>query len=224
MSGCRKREMVETGRPEAGHICTDPLARRSLLCATGIALAIGAFPPLRAQASEPAGLVEDVKGEVYAESGNARRALERNSPVFEADLVITGAASRLMINLGEQTGLWLGEQVRINIDRYRVDTGGEFRLETGAMLFDRPSAKPASVQIHSPYGLIAVRGTRFFAGPSKGVFGVFVKRGAVSVTAAGREVVLLMGQGTDIANPGDKPITARRWGDQRIHQALESVL
>jgi ferric-dicitrate binding protein FerR (iron transport regulator) len=98
-----------------------------------------------------------------------------------------------------------------------------FTLEAGAVLFDRPSGKPAPVQIRSPFGLIAVRGTRFFAGPSAGVFGVFVQRGSVTVTAAGREVVLLMGQGTDISHPGDKPTTARRWRDPRIREAFESV-
>jgi hypothetical protein len=50
-----------------------------------------------------------------------------------------------------------------------------------------------------------------------------VQHGSVTVTAAGREVVLLMGQGTDISRPGDKPTTARRWRDPRIREAIESV-
>ena len=172
--------------------------------------------------TEPAGLIEEIRGKVLPRRVQ-RGALERNSPVFVADLVSTGAASRVTIHLGEQTRLRLGERVRIIIDRYLIDAGGEFTLEAGAVLFDRPSGKPAPVQIRSPFGLIAVRGTRFFAGPSAGVFGVFVQRGSVTVTAAGREVVLRMGQGTDISRPGDKPTTARRWRDPRIREALESV-
>lgn len=156
-------------------------------------------------------------------STTGRRTLERNSSVFVADLIGTGAASRLLIHLGEQTRVRLGEHARIVIDRYLVDAGGEFRLEAGAMHFDRAAGKGPPLQIRSPYGLIAVRGTRFFAGPSGNVFGVFVERGSVSVTAAGREVVLLMGQGTDIPQPGDKPTTARRWRDLRIHGAMDSV-
>jgi ferric-dicitrate binding protein FerR (iron transport regulator) len=109
------------------------------------------------------------------------------------------------------------------IDRYLVDAGGEFRLEAGAMLFDRPSGKPSPVQVRSPFGLIAVRGTRFFAGPSAGVFGVFVERGTVAVSAAGREVVVLPGQGTDIPRPGEHPTPAHAWGEPRIRDALASV-
>jgi ferric-dicitrate binding protein FerR (iron transport regulator) len=199
------------------------LGRRSFVRALGMALVLAPWRSAGAQATEPAGLIEEIKGEGFAAAGTTRRALERNSPVFVADMVSTGEASRATIHLGEQTRLRLGERVRIIIDRYLVDVGGEFRLESGAMLFDRPSGKPAPVQIRSPFGLIAVRGTRFFAGPSRGVFGVFVQRGSVSVTAAGREVVLLMGQGTDIPHPDGIPTTARRWRDPRIREALDSV-
>lgn len=199
------------------------LCRRSFAAAAVMALALAALRVAKAQNTEPVGLIEDVKGEGFAEAGVARRVLERDSTVFIADLVGTGAASRLTIHLGQHTRLRLGERVRIIIDHYLVDAGGEFRLESGAMLFDRPSGQPSPIQIRSPFGLIAVRGTRFFAGPSAGVFGVFVERGTVSVTAAGREVVLLMGQGTDIPLPGDKPKTARRWGEPRIRDARASV-
>jgi hypothetical protein len=197
--------------------------RRIFVWGSGIALAMAALRGATAQTAEQAGVIEEIKGEGFAESRTERRTLERNSPVFVADLVSTGAASRLLMHLGKQTRLRLGEQARIIIDRYLVDAGGEFRLEAGAMHFDRPSEKPSTIRIRSPYGLIAVRGTRFFAGSSAGVFGVFVERGSVSVMAAGREVVLLMGQGTNIPQPGDKPTTARRWGNLRIREAMDSV-
>jgi ferric-dicitrate binding protein FerR (iron transport regulator) len=158
--------------------------RRSFIGGAGAALALGALRTATAQTAQPAGLIEDIKGEGFAEAGAARRVLERDSPVFVAELVSTGVASRATIYLGEQTRLRLGERVRIIIDRYLVGAGGEFTLESGAILFDRPSEKPSPIQIRSPFGLIAVRGTRFFAGPSAGVFGVFVQRGSVSVTAA----------------------------------------
>jgi hypothetical protein len=68
-----------------------------------------------------------------------------------------------------------------------------------------------------------VRGTRVFAGPSAGVFGVFVERGAVAVTAGGRQVTLREGQGSDIRRPGDAPTPPRPWGEPRIRAALDSV-
>jgi ferric-dicitrate binding protein FerR (iron transport regulator) len=72
--------------------------------------------------------------------------------------------------------------------------------------------------------LIAVRGTRFFAGPSNGVFGVFVERGSVTVAAAARQVLLRAGQGTDIHHPGAAPTPAAKWGRPRIDAAFGSVL
>jgi ferric-dicitrate binding protein FerR (iron transport regulator) len=68
-----------------------------------------------------------------------------------------------------------------------------------------------------------VRGTRFFAGPSNNVFGVFVERGSVSVAAAGTQVIVRAGQGTNIAQPGAAPTAPAPWGAERIRTAIESV-
>ena len=70
---------------------------------------------------------------------------------------------------------------------------------------------------------MAVRGTRFFAGPSNNLFGVFVARGVVTVSAAGQQVTLREGEGTDIASPGAPPTPVKRWGAERIRAALASV-
>jgi hypothetical protein len=85
------------------------------------------------------------------------------------------------------------------------------------------SGKKEDLQVHSPFGLIAVRGTMFFAGPSNDVFGVFVATGLVAVAGGGRTVILRPGLGTNIANPGDAPSEPRRWSPGRIKAALRSV-
>jgi ferric-dicitrate binding protein FerR (iron transport regulator) len=92
------------------------------------------------------------------------------------------------------------------------------------LLFDRPprSAR-AAVQIRSPFALIAVRGTRFFAGPSNGPFGVFAARGSVAVSSAGQQVILREGEGTDFVSPGTPPTPVKRWAPERIRAALASV-
>jgi ferric-dicitrate binding protein FerR (iron transport regulator) len=126
--------------------------------------------------------------------------------------------------LGKDTTLRLGEQARLTLDRLLVNAGGEVTLQSGPILFNRPSgAAPARMRIQSSFGLIAVRGTRFFAGPSNGVFGVFVERGSVSVAAAGTQVIVRAGQGTNIAQPGAAPTPPAPWGAERIRTALESV-
>jgi ferric-dicitrate binding protein FerR (iron transport regulator) len=175
-----------------------------------------------ARAAERVGSVEEVKGEVFAELDAVRRTLDRAASIFLGDEVATGVASRLGMRLGRDTRIRLGEQARLKIDRFLVDAGGEMTLRSGPLLFDRPPRR-AGVQIRSPFALIAVRGTRFFAGPSNDRFGVFVARGSVAVTAAGQQVILREGEGTDIVSPGTPPTPVKRWGPERIRAALASV-
>jgi hypothetical protein len=211
---------------ECGNFAGDNLLHRRCVIGLGAAaLALLMFRPATMQGAEQAGLIEDVSGQGFAETGMARRALAREAPVFIADRVRTGEASRLTMQLGRRTRVRLGEQARVTIDRYLVNAGGEITLESGAMLFDRPSGStPLPVQVRSPFGLIAVRGTRFFAGPSGGAFGVFVQRGRVVVAGGGQQVVLQKGQGTDIRYPGAAPTPPKAWGEPRIRAALASVM
>ena len=187
------------------------------------ALALSFILALRpARAVERVGTVEDLTGEAFAELEAVRRTLDRAAPVFLSEEVVTGVASRLGMRLGRDTTVRLGEQARLKIDRFLVDAGGEMTLRSGPLLFDGQPRR-AGVQIRSPFALIAVRGTRFFAGPSNDRFGVFVVRGSVAVTAAGQQVILRQGEGTDIASPGTPPTPVKRWAPERIRAALASV-
>jgi ferric-dicitrate binding protein FerR (iron transport regulator) len=200
------------------------LDRRGFLLGTGAALA--AFVPceLDAQGAKQAGSVEVVVGDAFAEARAARRTLANAAPVFVHDQVGTGHGARLTMQLGRDTRLKLGEQTRITIDRFLVDAGGEITLNSGPVMFERPQGSaPAPVRIRSAFGLIAVRGTVFFAGPSRGVFGVFVERGSVAVSGRRRQVVLRAGEGTDIARPGAAPTPPSTWGAARIYDAILSV-
>ena len=93
------------------------------------------------------------------------------------------------------------------------------------MLFDRPpGARRIPMQIRSAYALIAVRGTQFFAGPSNGVFGVFVRE---------RDTRSLRRRpdGHVDGRPGHQSAEPRRradalpvnWGQPRIDAAYQSV-
>jgi len=182
------------------------------------------LPAAWSNAAEPAGVVEDVRGEAFAEAGSVHRTLAQAAPLFLNDEVGTGHDSRLGMRLGRNTMLRLGEDARVKIDRFLVDAGGEITLESGPLLFDRPrSQRPDSTRIRTPFGLIAVRGTRLFAGPSNARFGVFVERGIVAVTARGRQVVLHAGEGTDFDAPGAAPTPAKPWLPPRIRAAFASV-
>jgi len=206
----------------SSEIKTSRSSDRRRLLLNGL-LAIPFIFSLRAaRAAERVGAVENVTGEAFAELQSVRRGLGPAAPVFLGDEVMTGIASRLGMRLGAHTMVRLGEQARLKIDRFVVDAGGEMTLSSGPLLFDGEPRR-AGIQVRSPFALIAVRGTRFFAGPSNDRFGVFVERGSVSVSAAGQRVSLREGDGTDIASPGAPPTPVKRWSAERIRAAFASV-
>jgi ferric-dicitrate binding protein FerR (iron transport regulator) len=171
-----------------------------------------------------AGEVEHIVGTASAVTKGQDRELTLRAQIYVDDLIKTGAGARLRLRLGRRTTLRLGERAQIKIDRYLADAGGDIDLLEGAILFERPG-KPAATELkfRSPYGLIAVRGTRFFAGPSRGVFGVFVGAGEVEVTSAGSSVFVGPRQGTDIRRVGAPPSSPAFWKRPRIREALASV-
>lgn len=170
------------------------------------------------------GVVEAMRGEAFAELKGERRALAVQANVFVEETIMTGEAARLALRFGVETRLRLGAAARLTIDRYIADAGGEFSLMEGGMLYDRPPKQQSAQSVlRSLFGLIAIRGTRVFVGPSNGVFGVFVFHGAVDVTAAGKTVALGRGFGTNIEKPGDPPTDPAAWKRGRIRAALKSV-
>ena len=199
-----------------------PDRARRLLLQAGLGLAAAAIcAPALAQGAA-AGRVADLTGDATAELRAALRALASQSPLFVGDRVATGDQTRARLLLGRATEVLLGERTRLSIDRFLMEAGGTVTLGTGAVLVDKPPSS-GSFRVRSPYGLIAVRGTRFFIGPTNGVFSVFVARGSVSVAAAGRRVTLEAGEGTDIPRRGAAPTPARQWGEPRIRAALAQV-
>jgi hypothetical protein len=194
-------------------------SRRALLA--GVAAVVAS--PLPAGASA-AGNIELLHGHAFAETASSRRALQPSVEVFIGELVETEIDSGLIMRLGTSTTVKLGALAKFRIDKFVVDAGGVLDLDQGALVIDRDdNAKSERLRVRSPFALIAARGTMFFAGPSKDVFGVFVGRGIVTVTGGGHTVTLQAGQGTDIVKAGSAPSKPKAWGPERISNALASV-
>jgi hypothetical protein len=187
----------------------------------GLAFAL-ATPVARVRAGpQRAGEVKTTHGDCFARSGTAQRTLVPNADVFVGDAVGTGAASSLALLLGEATTVRLGPDAQLRIDRFLMNAGGVLTLDKGAVLYDHDAKDgPDNMAVRSPFGLIAVRGTRFFAGPSNGVFGVFVERGEVMVLGVSTAVTVTAGMGTNIATPGAEPTLPTVWGQARIKAAM----
>jgi hypothetical protein len=189
----------------------------------GAATMIMMSSPLNAEGSA-AGKIDSLHGGAFAEGANLRRALELSAPVFVGDLIETETNSGLTMHLGKATLVKLGALAKFRIDKFVVDAGGVLDLDQGALVIDRDdNAKNERLRVRSPFCLIAVRGTMFFCGPSKDVFGVFVGRGIVTVTGGGRTVTLRRGEGTDIVRAGSAPSDPKVWGPARVTAALASV-
>jgi len=170
------------------------------------------------------GSVTDLKGQAFAQSSAARRSLEPQAAIMLGDHVETGDKSLATLLLGRRTTLRLGARGSIVIDKFLVEAGGEITLQSGPLMVEHTEGGPAeSMQIHTDYGLIAVRGTRVFVGPEGKALAVFVERGEVSVQAGGRSVTLHAGEGTAIASPGAKPARVARWKQKRIDALFASI-
>ncbi|WP_420391975.1 FecR domain-containing protein [Acuticoccus sp.] len=186
-------------------------------------LAVAVVAPV--WATERAGTVSALTGRATATADADERELSARDPVHLRELVSTAEDARATLGLGEHTVLHLGGAVEILLERYVVDAGGTFELMGGAVVLEHdgpPMTEPLTID--SQYGRIVVRGTTVFAGPSRGVFGVFVQDGVAEVTAGGRTVVLEAGEGTNIESPGEAPSEPQPWGTGRIEEALASVL
>lgn len=194
--------------------------RRRLLAA----LACLAAFPTRAFAAAQIGLVESSVGPAAAEARGVSRPLASGADIFIGDLVSTSEVARLVMLLGAATRVYLGARTRLRVDKFIADAGGELRFDSGPILIDRnESAPPVNLRARSPFGAIALRGTRVFAGPSQGKFSVFVERGVVDFTAGGATVRLTAGEGSDVRRPGDRPSAPTRWGSERAMDALLSA-
>lgn len=177
-----------------------------------------------AVAEDSAGSVKDLKGEAYAEAAAARRTLAPQAAIMLGDHVETGDQSRITLLLGHRTTLRLGAHGSVMIDKFLVEAGGEITLQSGPLMVEHTEGGTAEpMQIHTDYGLIAVRGTRVFVGPEGKALAVFVERGEVSVRAGGRSVTLHAGEGTAIATPGARPARVARWKQKRIDALFSSI-
>ena len=178
-----------------------------------------------ATAVEPAGTVEALHGEATAQSGSDIRPLARDASLFVGELVVTGMESAIAMRLGAATEVRLGPEARLRIDRFLIKVGGVLELAKGAMLFDHDrGAGQTEMAVRSPFGLIAVRGTRFFAGSSNNVFGIFLYSGELLAVGRNTAVQLQPAFGTDIVAPGEEPTPPHRWAEARIRAAEASVM
>lgn len=196
------------------------LPTRRLVLAFGAAMMAGG----QAHAEDRIGHAVRTAGAPTLKRMRSLYPLRARDPVFEGDTVSTDGRSLAELMLAEETRINLGPDSELQIDHFTANIGGQISLG-GAMVFDRPEdLPPIDLTVRSAFARIGVRGTRFFAGPSNGVFAVFVARGSVEVrmtNQVGGFTRLGPGEGVDIVNGRTGPVV--RWGQARVDAAFASV-
>jgi hypothetical protein len=187
-----------------------------LFAALALALALA----LPAGAGTWMGEAAEVRGPARLITGGAVQDLTAGAPLHEGDQVLTGPNALALLLLTPDIRIHLGPDSALTLTQDLALAGGQLMLG-GAMVFDRPPGG-APLTLATAFGEIGVRGTRFFVGPSRDVYAVFVDRGEVQVTAEGVTVTLTAGQGTELIE-GQPPAPPVSWGAARIAEAFGSV-
>ena len=198
----------------------DAVSRRLFVAGMiGVAVSPGAF------AAASIGTTVDVRGKVDRRQPPAEEALLAGAALMVNDLLVSGGDGFADLKLGTDTRILLGHDSELLIDRFVAEQGGVLELGSGAIIFDRPKGlSPVDITLRTTFGMIGVRGTKFFCGPNRGKFAVFVEHGRVEVSNAGVTRRVERGQGIDIAAEHAVPSRPVTWKKARIAEAYASVV
>lgn len=199
-----------------------PIPRRQAICLIGGGtFALAACPAL---AASGIGTVVEINGPGQVGKPDQLAQMLAGMSLFDGDLAVTGPEGRAHLGLGRSTEIHLGPVSELRIDRFIADIGGAIYLN-GAIIFDRDdTAPPIDLEFQTEFGRIAVRGTRFFAGPSENAFAVFVERGKVTISGGGVIKALTSGQGADLRGNNVAPGPVKNWPQSRVDKAFSWVL
>ena len=199
-------------------------------CAVFLAL-FAALMPQAVRAAEQIGQVSRIQAAAQAETDGALRALAPDAPIHLNDIVTTGDGARLEITLIDGSRITVGARARVIIDgflyqpaqtgaRLEASVEGAFRFISGGI----GRTVGNRVALRTPFAIIGVRGTDFWAGPVDDVSGVVLFEGAVTVSAADAQVTLDQpGQGTNITAQGQPPGAVTVWPQDKVDRALAQV-
>jgi Ca2+-binding RTX toxin-like protein len=165
---------------------------------------------------EPAGTIDSLKGTVSAVRGGAEVQLGAGDPIFEGDVLVTGADAAVGIIFADDSTMSMGGDARIAIDEmvYNADAGSGsqlFDIVQGAFVFASGQIgknNPEDVQVRTPVATIGIRGTKYAVNVDQelGDATVTLFEGAVVVeNAAGQVLLNSIGQSTVVTSAFTAP-------------------
>jgi hypothetical protein len=206
---------------------------RPAVIAAAFILALSTWSPTPAEAADPqVGSVSRIKPDGEALRDGITVDLASGTAIHQGDEIRTGKGARVEVRLRDETRLTLGEMAKVRVDDFVFDPGrgvgsvtvdslaGSFRFVSGRL----STMTQKRVAISSTFVTVGIRGTDFWAGPIRGVYGVLLLDGAIEVTAGGVTRTLdNPGQGVDVAAPGAPPGPVVQWAPAKSAEALATV-
>lgn len=194
---------------------------------------VGTLQDTSGFASEIAGKVSRLRGEVTAKSGEMQRKLSLNDDVFVSDKLSTGADARVEIRFHDGSSVTLGQHTVFSVHEFHHNEGdesvhavlevtdGAFRATTSKIF----KAHPKNVfEVRTATAVIGARGTDFWGGRGKGLWEIALLEGTSIYVenAKGRVEITTPGFGTDVSD-GAAPTTPHKWAAPRVERALNTV-
>lgn len=191
-------------------------------------------PKTDGQQSLKIGEVVRFEGEASATLNNSSRNLNRDSAVFEGDVVRTGPATRLKIQMIDGAEVVLGDKTILLIEQYGFDRSnqedravlqvkkGVFHSKSGGIA----RKQPKRFRIKTAFASIGVKGTEFWGGFwESGKFDVALLKGkGVIITNQGGTVeITKIGWGSTLVDSTTPPTTPKLWGKAKLQKAFDTV-
>ncbi len=183
-----------------------------------------------------AGIVQIVRGEVIAtDTQGTQRPLASNLPVYEGDRLTTGPKGRLILRMADGGKLHLGSDTQLFVQHYRQpeqpQPGAAMELLRGALrmvsgaLGKQPDPR---FELRTRVATIGIRGTDFWAGmgyfqAGKLELALIEGKGVYLRNPAGETHLTQAGTGTGTADLNTPPTPAKKWPEEKLRKALQSV-
>jgi len=203
----------------------------------GICLTAPALIPGLARATQPVGQVTDLTGPATVLRAGDPMALRRGAPIYPEDTLRTLADSKLEVTFEDGTTLVLGAGSKVSVASYVPGGGnadgsaqsaqggvGEVVLSVAEgvlRVLIGPIGGFGRFDVRTANVVASARMTEWITGVSDDGddTSVFVLKGRVAVAAAGEEVLLRPGEGTDVFRNAP-PMPAVHWGEARVAEIL----
>lgn len=182
----------------------------------------------QAQPSNRIGVASAVRAQVTATLASQQRTLATGNPVFQDEVIRTGAASVAQLLFADQTTLSVGPRSEVRLDRFVYNPGQSagdvaVRFSNGALRFVSGSQQPSSYQINTPVATIGVRGTIVDFLLIDGRLFVILDEGAVQITLESGRVVEITQPGRAVEIFSDGTVSAPFTWRGRYEAGLRSA-